>query len=341
MDRQFSDKLVDRRTALKSLASAGAGLIAFSGAVPAAAANGPAREQSPADLPGLTAAPQGKLQVLLGSGRFSGQIPADLVRELAKSEQKTADEIMLALLPLAQSYSRPPISDFHVGAVARGASGSLYLGFNIEIPGQMLGFAVHGEQAALSSAYMHGEERVEAIGIKGGAPCGHCRQFMNEFSPDGEIAVVIQGMPPMKLQALLPMPFGPKALGRTEGAVPVRETRLAAAVPASDDVAQAALDAARKSYSPYSGSHSGVAILTRSGRVFSGSYIENVAFNPSLSPLQTALVQMIVAGEDYTAITRVVLVEANGAKISQKAVAESVLRALAPSVALERVLAEA
>src|SRR5206468_5952186 len=51
----------------------------------------------------------------------------------------------------------------------------------------------------------------------------------------------------------------------------------------------AALDAARKAYAPYSKSPSGVAIRSASGRTYRGSYIENVAFNPSLSPLQVAL----------------------------------------------------
>jgi cytidine deaminase len=136
------------------------------------------------------------------------------------------------------------------------------------------------------------------------------------------------------------MAFGPKALGRDEGAVPVKETNLTAANAPSDAVAQAALNAARHSYAPYSGANSGVAISTRSGRIHRGSYIENVAFNPSLPPLETALVQLIVAGEEYATITRVVLAENKRAKISQKSAAEAVMASVAPSVRLEIVAAE-
>ena len=41
--------------------------------------------------------------------------------------------------------------------VVRGASGALYLGANIEFPGEGLGQTVHAEQAALSNAFMHDE----------------------------------------------------------------------------------------------------------------------------------------------------------------------------------------
>ena len=75
--------------------------------------------------------------------------------------------------------------------------------------------------------------------------------------------------------------------------------------------------------------------------MFQGCYIENVAFNPSLSPLQTAIVQLNVAGKDYSAISAVTLVEMQCSKISQRAVTETVLAALAPQVKLEVVLARA
>ena len=80
-----------------------------------------------------------------------------------------------------------------------------------------------------------------------------------------------------------------------------------------------------------------MAIRGNQGRINRGAYIENVAFNPSLSPLQIGLAQMIAAGEPYSAISAGVLVEVQGAKISQKAVTETVLGAIAPEVKLQRV----
>ena len=248
---------------------------------------------------------------------------------------------MLGLLPLAQTYSRAPISNFFVGAVARGASGSLYLGANIEISGQCLGFAVHAEQSALSNAYMNSEQSVISLAVVGGAPCGHCRQFMEEISPAGEILILIPNQPPAKLASILPAAFGPAALGAMQGALPIRKANLALSGGASDALNAVALDAACRSYAPYSKSPAGVAIRTTGGRIFQGCYIENVAFNPSLSPLQTAVVQLIAAGEAYSAISAVTLVEMRGSKISQRAVTETVLAALAPQLKLEVVLARA
>jgi cytidine deaminase len=85
------------------------------------------------------------------------------------------------------------------------------------------------------------------------------------------------------------------------------------------------------SYAPYSKSPSGVAIRTSSGRFYRGSYIENVAFNPSLSPLQTALAALIAGGDDYSNISAVALVEVQDARISQRPVTEIVLKSVAPS----------
>jgi len=281
------------------------------------------------------------LRQVLKDPKYSGQIPASAVEALAKSENTSVDDLMLSLLPLARSYSRAPISNFFVGVVARGASGTLYLGANIEIPGQCLGFAVHAEQSALSNAYMNSEQSVISLAVVGGAPCGHCRQFMEEISPAGEILVLIPNQPPAKLASILPAAFGPAALGATQGALPVRKAKVALPGGPSDALTTAALDAACRSYAPYSKSPAGVAIRTAPGRIFQGCYIENVAFNPSLSPLQTALVQLIAAGEEYRTISAVTLVEVERAKISQRQVTETVLAAVAPRLTLQTALARA
>jgi cytidine deaminase len=292
-------------------------------------------------LPKFSERSRALLSQVLEDPKFSGRIPASAVEALAKSENASVDDLMLGLLPLAQTYSRAPISNFFVGVVARGASGSLYLGANIEISGQCLGFAVHAEQSALSNAYMNFEQSVISLAVVGGAPCGHCRQFMEEISPAGEILILIPNQPPAKLASILPAAFGPAALGARQGALPIRKANLALSGGASDALNAAALDAACRSYAPYSKSPAGVAIRTTGGRIFQGCYIENVAFNPSLSPLQTAVVQLIGAGQPYSAISAVTLVEMQGSKISQRAVTETVLAALVPQLKLEVLLARA
>jgi cytidine deaminase len=332
MTGMFSNKGVDRRSALVTLGSAGLGLLAMQCA-PAHATDLKSDTLGKL-LPQFNEKSREQLLRLLKEPGFSGHIPASEVAVLADSEGKTADALMVALLPLARTYSRPPISNYLVGTVVRGVSGNLYFGANIEIPGHSLGFSVHGEQSALSNAYMHTEPGVAAIAVTA-APCGHCRQFMNEMAPAGDIRILIAGNPPTTLASLLPMAFGPKDLGFKDGALPVREVNLARPKGASDDLTLAALDAACRSYAPYSKAHSGVAIGSQSGRIYKGAYLENVAFNPSLSPLQTALAALIVAGETYSAMAQVALVEMEGAAISQKSVTEAALSAIAPAATLQ------
>ncbi len=335
MSGTSQDGNITRRSALAVLTSAGLGLAASG--LPVLASD-PTSDLLSQQLPKFTEKSRSLLRELLENSSYSGQIPAEAVATLARNQSTTVEKLMMELLPLAQSYSRAPISNFFVGVVARGASGSLYTGANIEIPGQCLGFAVHAEQSALSNAYMHGERSVAALAV-GGAPCGHCRQFIDEMSPDGEILILTPKDPPAKLSAILPSAFGPAALGMSHGAFPVEEKDLKLLVDSADPLTLAALDAARKSYAPYSKSPAGIAIRGWRGRVFRGSYIENVAFNPSLSPLQTALAAMIAAGEPYSAISAVTLVEVVGAKISQRNVTAAVMAAIAPSVKLEVVSA--
>ena len=325
---------MDRRTALITLGSSGLALLGMSSSYFSAARND--EEALSKLLPGFTPESRNILRSVLQSG-FTGQIPPAAVNDIVKSEGKERGSIMTGLLPLARTYSRPPISNYHVGAVALGASGSLYPGANLEIPGHTLGFSVHAEQAALSNAYMHSEQSVTSIAVTA-APCGHCRQFMKEVSPDSEIEILVEGKPPAKLASLLPFAFGPADLGFNNGVFPVRETNLISPNP-SDDLARAALDAARRSYAPYSQSASGVAIATKGGRIHKGSYLENAAFNPSLSPLQTALIQLVLAGEEFSHISRVVLVEDAAGKISQESVTRAALSALAPSASLQRMAA--
>jgi len=294
--------------------------------LPSFSSDRPKDDALKATLAKFSASSRERLLHLVLEPGFDGRIGAAEVQALCDRERKNVDELMIALLDLAKTYARPPISKYYVGTVARGTSGNLYLGANIEFPGHSLGFSVHGEQAALSSAYMNGDGGVSAIAVTA-APCGHCRQFMNELSP--EIDVLVQGKAPQKLTTLLPAAFGPKDLGVTDLAFPVKEVDLRLPHAPSDELTKAALDAARKSYAPYTNAHSGVAISTRTGRIFKGSYIENAAYNPGLPPLQTALVPLIFAGESYAAISDAVLVETEGAAISQKSVTEAVLSAIA------------
>ena len=322
---------MNRRTVLATLGSAGLGLLAAKlGATEISMAA--ADDQLTMALGGFTKQSREGLIRIVTAGDFSGQIPPADVKTIGEGEGKTTDELMLALLPLAKTYSRPPISKYQVGTVVRGLSGALYLGANMEFPGHSLGFSVHGEQSALSNAYMHEEQGLAAIAVTA-APCGHCRQFMNELAPDFQI--LVQGRPAASLATLLPFAFGPKDLGVTDLAFPVREVNLKVDSDKSDELSRAALEAACKSYAPYTKAYSGVAVRVRSGRIFKGSYIENAAYNPSLPPLQTALSALVFGGSNFSEVSEAILVEIRDAPISQKSVAEAILRTIAPGVNLQ------
>ena len=326
---------ITRRAALATIGTSALGLKLLGAS---AFADEPRSERLSRLLPKFTEPSRAALARVLADPGYSGRIPASIATAVAKNENLTADALLSELIPLSRSYSYAPISKFYVGAVVRGASGDLYTGANIEIPGQCLGFAVHAEQSACSNAYMHNEKAITALAV-GGAPCGHCRQFMEEMSPEGAILIINPDGPAARLSTLLPAAFGPAALGMKHGALPVEETDLQLTGPSTDQLTLAALDAARRSYAPYSKSYAGVAIRTVKGRTYRGSYIENVAFNPSLSPLQTTLAALIAGGEAFPEISAVTLVELDRPTISQKSVTETVLRAIAPSARLEIVRA--
>lgn len=281
-----------------------------------------------------------RLEKILTGDSYRGRLESSEVAALMHPESLSRDALMVKLIPVAKSFAHPPISNYFVGAVVLGASGSLYLGCNIEIPGNMLGLATHGEQAAIANAYMSHESGIEAITV-GGAPCGHCRQFLSEVSLEMSMRVIQPDLSSLKLSELLPRAFGPKNLGFSEGSFPVNPARYRLATPANDALAKEAWKAACASYSPYSRSPSGVALATSNGRIFAGSYIENAAFNPSLPPLESALAGYFAAGRNAGPITRAVLVEAENSAISHRVTTQSALAVLAPSARVETVAVKA
>jgi cytidine deaminase len=99
-------------------------------------------------------------------------------------------EDLLALLPNAAAFAKPPISNFRVGAIARGTSGKLYYGTNVEFAGEALSFTVHAEQSAVVNAWMSGETGIDVVATSA-APCGYCRQFLNELVTARELLVVM------------------------------------------------------------------------------------------------------------------------------------------------------
>jgi cytidine deaminase len=256
-----------------------------------------------------------------------GTISAPVVAEFLASSGMTINELMLALIPQAQTFARPPISNFFVGAVAQGASGSLYFGANYEFMGQALSFTVHGEQAATAHAIANGETGMQRLAVSA-APCGYCRQFLYELNTAATLQILLPNTPATALTALLPNAFGPRDLGVTAALMSPQAHGLM--LPdITDAVAEAALAAANRSYAPYTSDFAGVALKTADGSLFTGSVAENAAFNPSMSPLEAAVVGLVISGgKSYGDIVDAVLVEAAGSQASQLAVTRAVLESI-------------
>ena len=208
--------------------------------------------------------------------------------------------------------------------MAVGRSGALYFGANLEVAGQALGVTVHAEQAAVANAWVNGERGLATLAISA-APCGHCRQFLNELDGAATLTVMLPTRSQL-LAGILPDAFGPGDLGKSGGLMQTRKRRLAVAR-RLDPVGAAALAAASASYSPYTKTFAGVALKTRNGVVCTGRYAENAAYNPSMSPLQAALSQLVLHGQPFSSITRAVLVQAPG-RASQVDATRTVLRSV-------------
>lgn len=262
---------------------------------------------------------------------FDATLSVQQFEQLLSATGLSDKDLRVALLPFAAAYSYAPISEFYVGAIVRGLSGRLYFGANMEFLGVQLGQTVHAEQSAISHAWMKGERGLTDITINF-SPCGHCRQFMNELSTAKELKVQLPEREEKSLHEYLPEAFGPADLGITSGLM--AEVKHQFDCDDNDTLIQKAVDAMNMSHAPYTNNLSGLALELTDGRVFQGAYAENAAFNPSLPPLQVALIQVLLAGETFDKIKTAALVENSEGKISHLADTQSTLEALNPDIPL-------
>lgn len=271
----------------------------------------------PADL-------QTAIHPLLDSADFDGVLRPQDVARLQQETGLDEDALALALLPIAACCAVAPVSHFNVGAISRGVSGHWYFGANMEFEHASLQQTVHAEQSAITHAWLHGEEKLDAITVNY-TPCGHCRQFMNELNSGTAIRISLPGRAVSTLGDYLPDAFGPADLNITERLLTPIHHGFAQQ---GDALQQAAIEAANNSHAPYSHSYSGVALRSQSGNIFTGRYAENAAFNPSLPPLQAALIMMNMRNEALDTIKQAVLVECEGSTLSQRDATRATLAAL-------------
>ncbi|KAH6818299.1 cytidine deaminase 1 [Perilla frutescens var. frutescens] len=293
---------------------------------------------------------------------------------------------VLHLLPhlvhSAQSLARPPISNFHVGAVGLGSDGRVFVGVNLEFPGVPLHHSIHAEQFLLTNLAVHRCPSLRAVAVSA-APCGHCRQFYQELRHSASLQILItdedncvqnhdrigmlENKAPnfMPLLNFLPNPFGPHdlldqetpllleqhdnrldLLHQDDSFTDINSVNLSNGNDSSGRLSngncgnheisesllrEAALEAANDAHAPYSGCPSGVALMDCEGNVYKGSYVESAAYNPSLGPVQAALVAYVArGGGDYERIVAAALVENKSAKVRQEDTAGLLLKVISP-----------
>lgn len=127
------------------------------------------------------------------------------------------------LLKMAQAVRNnayAPYSKFQVGAAILGVDGNIYMGCNVENAAYPEGQCA--EASAISAMVAGGCLEIAQICIvkKGGgkvAPCGGCRQKINEFA-SADVPIFVQGkggdLQSYTLGELLPIAFGKSDLGQ-------------------------------------------------------------------------------------------------------------------------------
>jgi cytidine deaminase len=124
-----------------------------------------------------------------------------------------------AIAASQQAYC--PYSKFRVGAALLTRSGKVFRGCNVE--NASYGLTNCAERTAIFQMVAAGEKQFDAIVIytptlEPTAPCGACRQVLNEFNPHAEVISVCDGPAMLRsvVRDLLPAAFGPASLHATK-----------------------------------------------------------------------------------------------------------------------------
>ncbi len=114
----------------------------------------------------------------------------------------------LAMKTRENAYS--PYSNVKVGAALLCADGRVFTGVNVE--NASFGATICAERSAACAAVTAGEREFAAIAVSGTmaleTPCGICRQFLMEFSPEMDVIWRQDGgLVVRKLNEILPAGF--------------------------------------------------------------------------------------------------------------------------------------
>ncbi|HEX5826237.1 MAG TPA: hypothetical protein VFY23_01855, partial [Candidatus Limnocylindrales bacterium] len=266
------------------------------------------REGSAASVEAILAAREGPARAF---------IPAAQVAALAgASGLASAREVALLALPVAATLARPSISAYRVGAVGVTEGGGLVLGGNLEFPGASIHHTVHAEGFVTLHARARGLRVVE-LAIRQARPCAHCRQVLAEMAWAADLRIVDPLGSDVALWDVYPVAFQPgdlEATGCVPGAVAWPGLAPDPDGPAlPHEVARALAHAGSLAHAPYSGEPAAIVVRVADGRLFEGAVLESVAFNPTIGPVQDALVALAAAGVPYAAVREAWLATVGGA----------------------------
>lgn len=125
-------------------------------------------------------------------------------------------EALVSAARNARERAYAPYSRFTVGAALLAEDGTVITGGNVE--NASYGLGICAERSAVVRAIAQGHRAFTAIAVAGpertaAAPCGACRQVLNEFNPRMTVAfTTAEGVERTTLDALLPHAFGPANL---------------------------------------------------------------------------------------------------------------------------------
>ena len=116
----------------------------------------------------------------------------------------------------AQRHAYAPYSRYRVGAALEAENGAVFVGCNVE--NASYGLTICAERAAVAAAVAGGARRIRRAVVvtdsdPPAAPCGACRQVLNEFGAN----MTVEAVGPARslrwaLSDLLPSAFGPEQL---------------------------------------------------------------------------------------------------------------------------------
>jgi cytidine deaminase len=126
-------------------------------------------------------------------------------------------EELIALAKEASAKAYCPYSKFRVGAAVQTTSGEVYTGCNVE--NASYGLTICAERNTIFHSVAEGKKSIAAVVIytptkTPSAPCGACRQVINEFGPKARVICACDSPQRIDkpLSELLPDAFGPRNL---------------------------------------------------------------------------------------------------------------------------------